>query len=210
MKLKKKFVPFFCLVMILGIFGSILCLGNIIATYLPIEKEGEYKVIDIIESPAIPVNIEQETKIIIPYIDNSKIVIDKHFYDAEGDIKMQEESIIIFEKTYIQSTGIYYKSDLEFNVVSVLDGVIQLITEDQLLGNIVEIAHDNNIVSVYQSINNIQHKVGDEVNQGDIIGSSGHNKINNYPNNLLFEIYYNGNILNPENVFNKSINEIIQ
>jgi len=96
-----------------------------------------------------------------------------------------------------------YSSDKEFNIVSQLDGKITSIKEDEILGNIVEIEHSDNIVTIYQSIKNVKVKIGDKVKQGDIIALSGSNKLENEKENCLhFEVYKEGTLINPENFYN--------
>ena len=46
---------------------------------------------------------------------------------------------------------------------------------------------------------NIKVKVGDFIIQGESIATSGNNKINGKQNNLLFEVYYNGTLIDPLN-----------
>ena len=76
------------------------------------------------------------------------------------------------------------------------------IKTDDILGNVIEIDHDNEIKTVYQSVDNIKVKVGDEVKQGDVIATSGANKLNNTNKNcLLFEVYQKGQLVNPEKMF---------
>ena len=100
------------------------------------------------------------------------------------------------------NTGILYSSDKEFNIISSLDGKVSNVKEDEILGNIIEIEHSNNIVTIYQSVKNVNVKVGDIVKQGDLIALSGSNKLENEKENCLhFEVYQNGALINPENFY---------
>ena len=93
-------------------------------------------------------------------------------------------------------------SDKEFNIVATLDGKIASIKEDKILGNIIEIEHTNGIVTIYQSVKNVNVNIGDTVKQGDIVALSGPNKLENEKENCLhFEVYQNGNLINPENFY---------
>ena len=49
--------------------------------------------------------------------------------------------------------------------------------EDQILGNVIEIKHSDDIVSTYQSLSEINVKEGDAVKQNQIIGKSGNSNI---------------------------------
>ena len=77
------------------------------------------------------------------------------------------------------------------------------------MGTIVEIRHNNELISVYQSLSNVSVKVDDTIIQGQVIGQSGTSNINkDLGNHLHFEIYYQGKILNPENCYNKTPEEL--
>lgn len=150
------------------------------------------------------------TDIIInrPYVD-SNVKILKGFYDHNADESSQENSIIYYESTYIQNTSIAYGGVESFDVVSILDGKVVKITKDDLVGNVIEVEHDNNIISVYQSVDNIKVNVNDEIKQGQIIATSGKSNINKDLNShLLFELIINNQISNPEDYFGKKLNTI--
>ena len=101
------------------------------------------------------------------------------------------------------NTGILYRNNNEFSINSILDGTITNIKEDEILGNIIEIEHENNLVSVYENVTNITLKVGDKVKKGDVIATSLPNKLDNDNGYALhFEVYKEGKIVNPEEIFN--------
>ena len=78
-----------------------------------------------------------------------------------------------------------------------------------MMGTTVQIKHDNNLISVYQSLSNVKVKVDDTVIQGQVIAQSGESNINkDLGNHLHFELYHNGNIVNPEEYYNKSVEEL--
>ena len=155
----------------------------------------------------IPV-VKQETVINRPYKDENVKIL-KDFYDIQDDEQTQENSIIYYESTYMQNSSVAYGGLESFDVISILDGKVIKITKDDLVGNVVEIEHENNIISVYQSVDNVKVKVNDQVKQGDIIATSGTSTINkNLNSHLLFELVVNNEISNPENYFGKQLNEV--
>ena len=89
-----------------------------------------------------------------PYTDNT-VKIATNYYNKQDDEETQKKSLILFENTYLPSTGIDYQSDYDFDVVSILDGIVVTVKEDQTLGRIVEIKHKNNIISTYQSLSEV-------------------------------------------------------
>ncbi len=143
-----------------------------------------------------------------PYTDESVKVV-KDYYDYKGESAKQENSLIYYENTYIQSSGISYSNGNSFDVVSVLEGTVSEVKEDTTLGNSITVEHDNGIVSVYQSVTNIAVKEGDKINAGFVIATSGTSNIStDLENHLYFELIIDGVCVNPENYYDKLISEI--
>ena len=149
--------------------------------------------------------INTTSKIIAPYLDQS-VQIGKNYYDYKGTQDEQENSITYHENTYIQNSGVDYILDQPFDVIAILDGTVINVREDELLGNIVEIQHDNDYISIYQSLSEIKVKKGDNISQGHIIGKSGTNELDkDLGNHLHFELYIGGQVVNPINYINKDV-----
>lgn len=152
--------------------------------------------------------VNTEPQIIKPYVNESVKVV-KNYYDYQADNASQEESIFYYGDTYMQNSGIDYASDAEFEVVSILDGVITEIVDDEIMGKTVKIKHSNDLVSVYQSMGTVDFKVNDNVGQGAIIGVSGENNISrDLGNHLHFELYYKGSVVNPDDYYGKLTSEL--
>ena len=155
----------------------------------------------------IPVVGEVE-KISRPYLDSS-IKIKTNYYNSKDDIETQKNSLILFENTYLPSTGIDYQTDYDFDVVAILDGVVITVREDQTLGKLVEIKHKDNIISSYQSLSEIMVKVGDEVKQGTIIGKSGTANIQkDMGSHLHFELTIDSKTVDPEEYYDKELGNL--
>lgn len=155
----------------------------------------------------IPV-VSTSSIIVRPYLD-SNVSIYKTFYDYQDEINNQENSIILYEGTYMQNSGVDYTSDNSFDVISILDGTVINVYENEILGTSIEIRHNNDLISVYQSLSDVTVKEGDNVIQGQILAKSGLSNINRELNNHLhFELYYKGTIVNPEEYYNKSVDEL--
>lgn len=139
--------------------------------------------------------------------DNIKIV--KNYYDYKSEAEKQEESLILYEDTYMQSSGVSYSNGDLFDVVAILDGTVKEVKEDSLLGNVITIEHENGIISIYQSVDNILIKSGDIVTSGQILAKSATSNIStDLGNHLYFELIVNGACVNPEDYYNKAINEL--
>ncbi len=143
-----------------------------------------------------------------PYTDENVTIV-KNYYDYKGESESQEKSLIFYENTYMQSSGVAYSKGDVFDVVSILNGTVKEVKEDTTLGNIITIEHKNGITSVYQSISDILVKSGDKVTTGQIIAKSSTSNISTeLENHLYFELIVDGVCVNPENYYDKSINEI--
>lgn len=155
----------------------------------------------------IPV-ISVDDTIANPYIgDNIKIA--RYFYNLEDDMDRQKESIIYYNDTYMQSSGVDYTSENSFDVISILEGVVIDIKEDELLGKIVEIKHTNELVSSYAGLSEINVSKGENITKEMKIGKSGSNKINeSLGNHLHFEVYKNGVNIDPLKVIGKKLGDI--
>ena len=142
-------------------------------------------------------------------ITSDNIKIARYFYEADSDIKEKEKAIVFYENTYMPNTGIDYVSNDVFDVLTVYDGTVVDVLDDELLGKTVKIRHNSEIISVYQGIDNLEVKKGDVVFSGQKIATSGHSKINkDLGESLHFEIYKDGITINPEKCFNKEIGDI--
>ena len=175
---------------------------------VPEEQEDLKYVSNVILSNDTPVVATDEVVIIRPYNDPT-VTIGKSFYDYKADEESQINSIVYYENTYIQNSGIDYVKSEAFDVVSVLDGTVISVNHNDLLGNTIEIKHDNSIISVYQSLATITVKEGDTVLQGQVLGKTGVSKINeDLGNHLHFELFKEGQVLNPEEYYNKNIKDL--
>ncbi len=142
-----------------------------------------------------------------PVSENIKIV--RYFYDSKNDLSKKENSIVFYEGTYMPNTGIDYADKNAFDVLAIYDGTVIDVSTDELLGKTVKIRHNNELISVYQGIDNIEVKEGDIVFTGNKIATSGTSKINNgLGESLHFEIYKSGTYINPEQVINQKIGDI--
>ena len=160
--------------------------------------------------PDIPV-VSTDTQIIRPYVDGNVKVV-SNYYDYTATNSEQEQSILYYEDTYMQNSGVDYAlsdNKNDFEVVSILDGVVSSIEDDDILGTIVEIKYSNDLIGVYQSMGEVFVNVNDNVTQGTVIGKSGMSNIGkDLGSHLHFELYYQGMVVNPENYFGKLLGEL--
>ena len=136
------------------------------------------------------------------------VKISRYYYNVEDDADRQKESIVYYDNTYMPNTGLDYTHEEIFEIVAIMDGTVIEIKEDEMLGKIVEIRHDNNIISSYAGLSEISVQKGEQVSIGTKIGMSGTSKINeNLGNHLHLEIYQNGTNVDPLKIIGKKLGD---
>jgi len=209
MKTKKRLKPF-VVPMLYGVctITLLVSLMFLIQTLTDINSSPiTYITSSTIVDDAVPVISEKKT-IIRPYTDNDVTIL-QNYYDYKADKEIQENSLIYYEGTYLQNSGIDYGKENVFDIVSILDGTVINVEEDDILGKIIEIQYTNELIASFQCLGEGIVKNGDTVMQGEKIGTSGTCNISkNIGNHLHLEISNKGEIINPENIYDKSIDEI--
>ncbi len=205
--MKKKLVlkPF-AVTMFYGLFLVLVIVGLFFSIKLSNEEPNITYVSKAILDEYIPVVANSESKILKPFTQDN-ITISTNYYDYKDESK-QQGSIIYYENTYIQNTGIDYTSEETFDIVSILDGEVLEVKEDNLLGNSITIKHSNDLISIYASVDNIKVTKGSKVIAGEVIATSSKSELLKEDYNLHFELYANGEVVNPENYYDKTLNEI--
>ena len=202
-RLKGFVIPVFSAVLFSGLIITLLSLSSEPKSDNDFNQQFTYVNESIINKVVPTLN---EDKIVLKPFDSNKVVVYKKFYDSEQN---KEDSIIYYNDTYMQNSGVLYNSDTEFNVLSVLDGDVIEVKKDNILGYVVEIKHDDNLISTYQGLKSINVKKNDKVTQGTVIGKSGEINLDvNLKNSLLFELIKDGKYVNPEKYYNKKIKEV--
>ncbi|MGE7183660.1 peptidoglycan DD-metalloendopeptidase family protein [Peribacillus sp. NPDC006672] len=160
--------------------------------------------------PSVEVNSNLET-IKMPVADADKTVIKKQFYDVNADEKAQEEALVFYNNRYEQNKGIdiALKDGKSFDVKASLSGNVTKVQDDALLGNLVEVQHEDGVVTRYQSVKDIKVAVGDKVKQGQAIASAGKSQINEEAGvHVHFEIRKDNIALNPNDFIDKQASAI--
>ena len=203
-RIKKSAVYAIYSIGIIALIGTIYLIETSIAKDSFKENDDNYGYVSkTIFDETVPVmNEANGVQLIRPYTDE-KVKIVKNYYDYKGEEETQKNSIFFHEDTYMQSTGVSYGGVDDFDVVAVLDGTVTSVREDELLGTIVEIKHNNNLTSVYQSLKDVSVKKDDKVSQGQPIAKAGTSNIDtSLKNHVYFELIQDGKVINPEEQFN--------
>ena len=204
-RLKKYVIP-----TTLGLTGTTLLISAslMLLTKKPVDTNYRYTVSEIKEQVYPVINEVEDKKPMKPFLEES-VSKEKDYYRKDDDVNTQNNSLMYYENTYMPSTGILYSSNEGFDVVASVDGKVNKVGEDNILGNYVVIEHANGYKTTYYSLSEIAVKEGDGLIKGDVIGISGSNKLEGSSNkyNILFETYHDGYLMDPEDFYNISFNE---
>lgn len=207
-KLKNLTVPAIYALTIF-VFGTSMYLIQRVVNNNKFESNEEMEYVDkeiVTDNEYIPV-VNPTPTIIKPFL-NNEVAISKTFYDYLGETSSQENSIIFYENTYMQNSGVDYTYKETFDIVSILDGTVIDVIDNEILGKTIKIRHNNDLISTYQSLSEVNVNKDDTVLRGQVIGKSGTCSLYSNNSNLHFEIYYQGKNVNPEEYYNKSQDEL--
>lgn len=214
-KLKPFVVPMMYAMSIAMLIGSVYVIERVVNNAVfESKKEDEVKEVIYREDTDweeivndVPV-VNEEVRIMRPYI-NEGVKVVKDYYDYKADSVSQENSIVYYGNTYMQNSGVDYGMNGEFEVVSIMDGDVVEVIDDEIMGKTVKIKHSNDLISVYQSMGSVDVKKDDKVTQGMVIGKSGEANVSpELGNHLHFELYYQGSVVNPLDYYDKLIGEL--
>jgi len=149
-----------------------------------------------------------EPNVMKPYT-NESVSIAKNFYNKEDTTENQQNSLIYYENTYMPNTGILYECDEVFDVIAVMDGKVKDIKTDEILGTVLTLENSQKLTTMYYTLGETKVNVGDTVTMGSVIATSGQSKLQTEKKQtLLFEAYIDGNLTNPNTLFEKNVSEL--
>ncbi len=207
-KYYKLLIPTFYIGIVAVMVVSILLVVSGIKNYVSENNNIKYTLDSVFDKKIEPVNKTNSNMIIRPYLSDN-VKLERTFYDYQAESQNQEKSLIIYENTYIQNSGVDYTSDDEFDVVSILEGEIISIEDNDIYGKILTVKHNENLTSVYSNIKNITATVGYKLSQGEIVGVSNKSSFESSDKSMLhFEVYYKGNTIDPESLYTMSVSDL--
>ncbi|GGJ74506.1 stage II sporulation protein Q [Anoxybacillus voinovskiensis] len=164
------------------------------------------------QDDSIPVN-ETVEHIAMPVLDPNAVEIKTPFYDYAASKEEQEAALVFYNNTYHPNRGIdlVMKDNRPFDVTASLSGTVTKAEKDPILGYVVEIDHNNGVLTVYQSLASIDVKAGDAVKQGQIIGKAGQSAFNKEAGtHVHFEIRQNDKPVNPLDYVDKPVTSLTE
>ena len=208
MKRKSLFVPTIYLLMIFALTVSLYFARKVYLDYdnSSVNEEITYVSSGIFNRSIPVINIEEN--ITAPFA-NQEVKIARYFYNSTDTLEQQQKSVVFYDDVYMPNTGIDYNHKEQFDVLSIYSGTVIDVIDNELMGKTVEIRHNNELISVYQGLDNIEVQKGDIVGFGYKIGTSGTSVINkDLGQHVHLEIYKNGEVLDPMKCIGKKIGDI--
>lgn len=206
-KLKAYVLPTVYTMAVMVIFASMMFMNASLNTEVDEEiiiEDSNY-VIEVVTPDEVPVVSEVDNSVSKPYL-NESVSVTIDYYSKDDEASVQESSLIYYNNTYMQNTGIMYSADEEFDVVATFSGTVKNISEDEILGTVIEIEHTSDYTSFYYSVTDAVVSIGDVVEKGDVIAISGTSEIEKTgAYNLLFEVYYQGKAIDPNSFYELEI-----
>lgn len=148
----------------------------------------------------LPVEDSTAEEMVSPIAKDSQAIRTVDFYSESATAKQKETALVKYANTYWPHLGIDFarKDKKSFQVVAVMDGKVIRVEDNPILGQFVEIQHDNGLVTVYQSLEDVKVQQGQNVTKGDVIAKAGKNQFEKEQgNHLHFEIRKDGKPVNP-------------
>jgi len=122
------------------------------------------------------------------------------YYDASAPEEERQAAMVEYDNTFYPHTAIDLarKDGKDFNVKAALGGKVTVAEQTPTNGYVVEIQHTGGYVTVYQSLKDLKVQVGQEVEQGDVIGAAGQSQLESDEGvHVHFEIRSNDQSVNP-------------
>lgn len=147
---------------------------------------------------------DKEESIIAPYTVEASVVLE-YFDGSDHEVN----DFTNLNGVYRPNQGIDYAYNGEsFDVVCMISGTVSEVKEDEMFGNTVSIKSDQ-LTITYQSLDAINFKVGDSVNQNDVIAKASTNVYNpDLGNHVHIVVEKDGTLIDPKTVINKSLNAL--
>ncbi|ARK32736.1 M23 family metallopeptidase [Halalkalibacter krulwichiae] len=147
----------------------------------------------------------------MPVANEEEVTVVGYFYDVNGTPEEQQEALVYYNNTYFPNKGMDFAhvEGESFEVAAAISGTVVKAEKDSLLGYVVEISHEDGVVTHYHSLETVEVEEGTTVQQGDLLGRAGRNSYNTDAGiHVHFEIRQDGVAVNPNDVFQQPIDSV--
>ncbi|GAA0319712.1 M23 family metallopeptidase [Bacillus carboniphilus] len=166
------------------------------------ENDGDSVVVNtLLEDFVWPVENPEEAKVV------------NGFWSADASKEEQESALVFYNNQFRPNKGIdlAMENGESFNVVASMAGQVSAVREDAELGNVIEIQHAEGVVTMYQSVTDIQVEVGDQVEQGQVLAKAGQSLLNQAAGtHAHFEVRVDGVAVDPQKAFGQSLSAVAE
>lgn len=170
-------------------------------------EEGVVPTTGVLEEESVTNEVEGSSENLAwPVAAASEVNVVKPFYDSAATTDEKALALLEYDQTFIANAGIDLAraDDQTFEVKAAMSGKVTRVEQHPLNGMVIEITHDNDLKTVYQSVADVKVKQNDEVKQGDTIATSGKSELGkDLGNHVHFEVYEAGKPVNPEQFLKK-------
>jgi stage II sporulation protein Q len=138
-----------------------------------------------------------------PVANKDALQVELPFYDEKASDAEREAALVQVGDTFSPHMGIDFvdPSGKTFDVLAALSGKVTYVEKHPTNGNTIEITHAGGLVTVYQSVSEVQVAEGDEVRQGTKIAVAGRNDLErDLGIHLHYETRSNGKAVNPSSL----------
>ncbi|MDF2659221.1 MAG: peptidase [Paenibacillus sp.] len=151
---------------------------------------------------ALPVAATAET-MQWPVKDKNEVEVLLHFFDTKASHEVRQAAMIEYGDTLTPHVGVDLgrEDDQPFDVLAAMSGKVTRVEKDPIVGQLVEITHQDGTVSIYQSLSDVKVAKDVQVKKGDIIAVAGRNELEKeMGTHVHFEVRQNGSPVNPESL----------
>ncbi|MGM0884002.1 MAG: peptidoglycan DD-metalloendopeptidase family protein [Bacillota bacterium] len=138
-----------------------------------------------------------------PVANKEALQVELDFYDEKASDAEREAALVQVGNEFSPHMGIDFvdPSGKTFDVLAALSGKVTYVEKHPTNGNTIEITHAGGLVTVYQSVSEVQVAEGDEVRQGTKIAVAGRNDLErDLGIHLHYETRSNGKAVNPNSL----------
>lgn len=151
---------------------------------------------------AVATNANQET-MQWPFKEKSELEVVLPFFDNKAANEVRQAAMVEYGDTFTPHIGMDFArpDNQPFDVMAVMSGKVTALQKDPVVGHLIEITHSNGLVSVYQSLSEVNVAKDAEVKKGDVIAKAGRNELEKEQGvHLHFELRQGqgGPAVNPE------------
>ncbi|MFD0696798.1 peptidoglycan DD-metalloendopeptidase family protein [Paenibacillus sp. GCM10027628] len=144
-----------------------------------------------------------------PLKDKAQVTVSIPFYDTNASNEVKQAAMIQYgDNQMTPHTGIDWKAKdgSAFDVLAAMSGKVTAVDQNPVVGNLVEITHNNGLVTIYQSLADVKVTKGADVKKGDVIAKAGRNEFEKEDGvHLHFEVRQgiDGAAVNPDTLLNE-------